>query len=325
VARPPVIFLMGPTCSGKTGAAVALVQRLPLEIINVDSALVYQGLEIGAARPEPEVLAVAPHRLLGFLDPAEPYSAARFRDDALREIADIRRAGRVPLLVGGTMLYFKALQQGLAAMPAADPAVRADIDAIAREHGWPEVHRLLAEVDPDSAARLKPNDGQRLQRALEVYRVTGETMTSLHQRQQAVALSDTGPGAGPAFPYTAINFALAPASRALLHDRIAVRFRAMLEAGLVEEVERLRSRGDLHRELPAIKAVGYRQVWDYLDGRYGYEEMVERGIIATRQLAKRQFTWLRGWPDLEWFDSDAPDLVGQLEGRLAPVLDSVSS
>lgn len=324
-ALKPVVFLMGPTCSGKTGAAVELVQRLPLEIINVDSALVYQGLEIGAARPEPEVLARAPHRLLGFLDPAEPYSAARFREDALREIADIHAAGRVPLLVGGTMLYFKALQQGLADLPAADPQVRAEIDAIARERGWPEVHRLLAEVDPETAARLKPNDGQRLQRALEVYRITGEPLSTLHRRQQSVALSDTESGGVPAFPYTANCFALAPGSRALLHERIAIRFRAMLEQGLVAEVERLRQRADLHRELPAIKAVGYRQVWDYLDGRYGYEEMVERGIIATRQLAKRQFTWLRGWPDLGWFDSDAPDLIERLESRLAPLLDSVFS
>lgn len=324
-ALKPVVFLMGPTCSGKTGAAVELVQRLPLEIINVDSALVYQGLEIGAARPEPEVLARAPHRLLGFLDPAEPYSAARFRADALREIAEIHAAGRVPLLVGGTMLYFKALQQGLADLPAADPAVRADIDAIAREHGWPEVHRLLAEVDPETAARLKPNDGQRLQRALEVYRITGEPLSTLHRRQQSVALSDTEGGAVPPFPYTTNCFALAPGSRVLLHERIAIRFRAMLEQGLVAEVERLRQRADLHRELPAIKAVGYRQVWDYLDGRYGYEEMVERGIIATRQLAKRQFTWLRGWPGLQWFDSDAPDLIEQLESRLAPLPDSVFS
>ena len=316
---------MGPTCSGKTGAAVELVQRLPLEIINVDSALVYKGLEIGAARPEPEVLAKAPHRLLGFLDPAEPYSAARFRDDALREIADIHASGRIPLLVGGTMLYFKALQQGLADLPAASPEVREAIDAIAREHGWPEVHRLLAEVDPETAARLKPNDGQRLQRALEVYRLTGEPLSALHRRQKAVSLSDTEESPSSAFPYTATCLALAPASRALLHERIAIRFRAMLEAGLVEEVQRLKSRGDLHRELPAIKAVGYRQVWDYLDGRYSYDEMVERGIIATRQLAKRQFTWLRGWPELEWFDADSPELIERLESRLAPLLDSVFS
>lgn len=321
---PPVVFLMGPTCSGKTGAAVQLVQRLPLEIINVDSALVYCGLDIGAARPEPEVLARAPHRLLGFLDPSEPYSAARFRDDALREIEDIHRAGRVPLLVGGTMLYFKALQQGLAELPAADPALRAELEAEARNKGWPAMHARLATLDPPSAERLKPNDGQRIQRALEVVLLTGVPLSEWHRRQ-SVALSDMEPGAASAFPYTAHCLALAPASRALLHDRIAVRFRAMLEAGLVEEVARLKARGDLHRELPAIKAVGYRQVWDYLDGQYSYDEMVERGIIATRQLAKRQFTWLRGWPGLEWYDSDAPDLVGRLERRLAPVLESVFS
>ncbi|MEE4251787.1 MAG: tRNA (adenosine(37)-N6)-dimethylallyltransferase MiaA [Alcanivoracaceae bacterium] len=316
---------MGPTCSGKTGAAVELVQRLPLEIINVDSALVYQGLEIGAARPEPEVLAKAPHRLLGFLDPSEPYSAARFREDALGEIADIHANGKIPLLVGGTMLYFKALQQGLADLPAADPVVREAIDAIAREHGWPEVHRQLAEVDPETAARLKPNDGQRLQRALEVYRLTGEPLSALHRKQKSVALSDTEENPSPTFPYTATCLALAPTSRALLHERIAVRFHTMLEDGLVEEVRQLKSRGDLHRELPAIKAVGYRQVWDYLDGLYSYEEMVDRGIIATRQLAKRQFTWLRGWPELEWFDSDHPQLIERLENRLAPLLDSVFS
>jgi tRNA dimethylallyltransferase len=323
VALKPVVFLMGPTCSGKTGAAVELVQRLPAQIINVDSALVYRGLEIGAARPEPAVLAKAPHRLLGFLDPTEPYSAARFRDDALAEIRDIHAAGSMPLLVGGTMLYFKALQQGLAKLPAADPEVREQIDAIAREHGWPEVHRLLAEVDPEAAARLKPNDSQRLQRALEVYRITGQPLSELHRQQKAVALSDSAGGGEAAFPYTAHCFALAPSSRALLHDRIATRFHTMLADGLVEEVERLRSRGDLHRELPAIKAVGYRQVWDYLDGRYSYDEMVERGIIATRQLAKRQFTWLRGWPGLEWLDSDAPDLIERLTGRLAPLAKSV--
>ena len=315
---------MGPTCSGKTGAAVALTERLPLDIINVDSALVYRDLDIGAARPEPEVLARAPHRLLGFLDPAEPYSAARFRDDALREIAVIHQAGRVPLLVGGTMLYFKALQQGLAPLPAADPAMRAELEAEARAHGWPALHARLATLDPPTAERLKPNDGQRIQRALEVVQLTGVPLSEWHRRQ-SVALSDTGQGSAAAFPYTPCCLALAPASRALLHDRIAVRFRAMLEAGLVEEVARLKARGDLHRELPAIKAVGYRQVWDYLDGRYSYDEMVERGIIATRQLAKRQFTWLRGWPGLEWHDSDAPDLVERLERRLAPLLDSVFS
>lgn len=303
---------MGPTCSGKTGAAIALVQRLPFEIINVDSALVYRGLDIGAARPSPEELAQAPHRLLGFLDPTEPYSAARFREDALAEIADIHAAGKIPLLVGGTMLYFKALQQGLANMPAANPELRAEMEAVAEEKGWPELHRQLAEVDPEAAARLKPNDGQRIQRALEVFRLTGQSLSDLHRQQRSVALSDSADGDSVPFPYNTKSFALAPASRALLHERIAVRFHAMLDAGLVEEVERLRARGDLRRELPAIKAVGYRQVWDYLDGQYGYPEMVERGIIATRQLAKRQFTWLRGWPELEWLDSDAPDLIERL-------------
>jgi len=316
---------MGPTCSGKTGAAIALAQRLPFEIINVDSALVYRGLEIGAARPSPEELAQAPHRLLGFLDPTEPYSAARFREDALAEIADIHAAGRIPLLVGGTMLYFKALQQGLANMPAADPVLRAEMEAVAAEKGWPELHRQLAEVDPEAAARLKPNDGQRIQRALEVFRLTGQSLSDLHRQQRSVALSDSADNDKVPFPYNTKSFALAPASRALLHERIALRFHAMLDAGLVEEVEKLRARGDLRRELPAIKAVGYRQVWDYLDGQYGYAEMVERGIIATRQLAKRQFTWLRGWPELEWFDSDAPDLTEQLERSLAPLVDSVFS
>ena len=316
---------MGPTCSGKTGAAIALVQRLPFEIINVDSALVYQGLEIGAARPSPEELSQAPHRLLGFLDPTEPYSAARFREDALAEIADIHTAGKIPLLVGGTMLYFKALQQGLANMPAADSILRAEMEAVAAEKGWPELHRQLAEVDPEAAERLKPNDGQRIQRALEVFRLTGQSLSDLHRQQRSVALSDSAGSSNTAFPYNTKSFALAPASRALLHERIAVRFRAMLDAGLVEEVEKLRARGDLRRELPAIKAVGYRQVWDYLDGQYGYAEMVERGVIATRQLAKRQFTWLRGWPELEWFDSDAPDLIEQLERSLAPLVDSVFS
>lgn len=316
---------MGPTCSGKTGAAVELVQSLPLEIINVDSALVYKDLNIGAARPEPEVLAKAPHRLMGFLDAAESYSAARFREDALREIADIHATGKVPLLVGGTMLYFKALQQGLANLPAADLVLRAEMEAIARQHGWPELHRQLAEVDAETAARLEPNDGQRIQRALEVYRLTGEPLSVLHRRHRAVALSDTEESASSAFPYTAHCFALAPPSRALLHDRIAVRFRTMLAEGLVAEVETLKARPDLHRELPAIKAVGYRQVWDYLDGQYSYGEMVERGIIATRQLAKRQFTWLRSWENLAWLDSDAPDLIERLKNRLADPLSSVFS
>lgn len=325
MSAPPVIFLMGPTCSGKTALAVELVQRLPLEIINVDSALVYRGLEIGAARPEPEVLSRAPHRLLGFRDPVEPYSAAEFREDALREIRDIHRVGRVPLLVGGTMLYFRALMTGLAQLPSADAALRARLEAEAAASGWPALHRRLAEVDPVTAARLKPNDGQRIQRALEVFMLSGEPLSVHHARQKTVPLSDTAGRPYAAFPYTLQSLAVAPASRALLHERIAQRFRQMLEDGLVNEVEGLRRRGDLNRELPAMKSVGYRQVWDYLEGYYDYTTMVERGIVATRQLAKRQFTWLRGWPSLHWLDSEADGLVAQAEALLAPSLDWVFS
>lgn len=317
--QPPVIFLMGPTCSGKTALAIELVQQLPLEIINVDSALVYQDLVIGAARPSPAELALAPHRLLAFRDPARPYSAAAFRDDALAEIRDIHASGRVPLLVGGTMLYFKALMEGLALLPAADEAVRAELLAEAERLGWPALHAQLATVDPDTAARLKPNDGQRIQRALEVYRLSGQPLSALH-RAQHDSLSDKGDRGAQAFPYTVLSMAIAPAERATLHSRIAERFMAMLDAGLVAEVEALRARGDLDRDLPAIKAVGYRQVWDYLDGCYGYDEMVAKGIAATRQLAKRQFTWLRRWPDLHWLDSDDPARVDKATELLAPLI-----
>ncbi len=321
----PVIFLMGPTCSGKTALAVELVQRLPLEIINVDSALVYDGLTIGAAKPEPELLARAPHRLLGFRDLTEPYSAAEFREDALREIAEIHAAGRVPLLVGGTMLYFKALVEGLAQLPAADAQVRAELEAEAADKGWPAMHFQLAQVDPVTAARLKPTDSQRIQRALEVYRVSGEPLSHHHARQQAVPLSDSELSHTPAFPYTRFHLAIAPKTRALLHQRIALRFRQMLDDGLVGEVQALRQRGDLSADLPAIKAVGYRQVWEYLEGHYDLDAMQERGIVATRQLAKRQFTWLRGWPALHWLDSDDPEVVEQAMSLLAPVLESVFS
>lgn len=321
----PVIFLMGPTCSGKTALAVELVRRLPLDIVSVDSALVYRGLEIGAARPDAETLAVAPHRLLGFRDPAEPYSAADFREDALREIQAIHARRRIPLLVGGTMLYFRTLVTGLADLPAADANTRADIEAEASRLGWPAMHDKLAEVDPATAARLKPNDSQRIQRALEVWLLTGEPLASLHARDTSVPLSDIGHGPTPAFPYTFQSLAVAPCSRAELHDRIARRFRQMLDDGLVEEVAQLKRRPDLTRELPAIRSVGYRQVWDYLEGNCEYETMIERGIVATRQLAKRQFTWLRRWPELTWLDSDTPDLVNRTEALLAPLVESLLS
>jgi tRNA dimethylallyltransferase len=324
VVTKPVIFLMGPTCSGKTGLAVELVQRLPVEIINCDSALVYADLDIGAAKPEAKVLATAPHRLLGFRALTQPYSAAEYRQDALREIEDIHDNGRIPLLVGGTMLYFKALAEGLADLPAADPAVRARLSAQAAELGWPAMHARLAEIDAITAERLKPMDGQRIQRALEVFEISGIALSEHHHRQ-AVSLSNSDVGHSSVFPYTLLSLAVGPQSRAVLHQRIAMRFGQMLDAGLIAEVEQLRARDDISSELPAMKSVGYRQVWEYLDGHYDYETMVDRAVIATRQLAKRQFTWLRGWPALTWLNSDAEDFVEQAVACLAPLQESVFS
>ena len=295
----PVIFLMGPTASGKTDLAIALRQHLPVEIISVDSALVYRGLDIGSAKPTAAEQAAAPHRLLDIRDPAEPYSAADFCADAEREIAAIHAAGRIPLLVGGTMLYFKALLDGMAEMPEADTQVRAQIECEAQEFGWPHIHAQLALVDPVTAAEIHPNHSQRVSRALEVYRVSGLTMSQLRERQmqsQRQSFSER---------FNLCQLAIAPRDRAVLHERIALRFNKMLAAGFVDEVKCLQARGDLHEALPAIRAVGYRQAWDYLNGTLSYDAMVERGIIATRQLAKRQFTWLRGWStspnsDLHW-------------------------
>jgi tRNA dimethylallyltransferase len=295
--KPLLIFLMGPTASGKTDLAIALRQCLPVDVISVDSALIYRDMDIGTAKPSAAELALAPHRLINICDPAQSYSAAEFRRDALRDIEAIVAAGRIPLLVGGTMLYFKALLEGLADMPAADPAVRAAIEAEAAHAGWPAIHAQLAAVDPETAAAIHPNHSQRLCRALEVYRVSGETMTALRARQQR----DAGDLRNR---YQVVQVAMAPRQRAVLHARIARRFELMLAQGLVAEVERLRARGDLHADLPAIRAVGYRQVWEYLDGACTEAVMVERGVAATRQLAKRQLTWLRGWPDLHWLCTD---------------------
>ncbi|BBP62985.1 tRNA dimethylallyltransferase [Pseudomonas sp. Cab53] len=299
---PPAIFLMGPTAAGKTDLAIELTKVLPCELISVDSALVYRGMDIGTAKPSKALLAEFPHRLIDILDPAEAYSAADFRRDALQAMDEITARGKIPLLVGGTMLYYKALVDGLADMPAADPEVRAQIEEEAARLGWQVLHAQLALIDPESAARIHPNDPQRLSRALEVYRVSGLSMTALRQRQSAQSTEAAASGLQQ-LPYTVANLAIAPASRQVLHRRIEQRFTLMLEQGFIDEVVALRKRSDLHAGLPSIRAVGYRQVWDYLDGKLTSAEMQERGIIATRQLAKRQFTWLRSWTDLHWLDS----------------------
>ncbi len=296
---------MGPTAAGKTDQAVALTRELPCELVSVDSALVYRGMDIGTAKPEPEVLAEAPHRLIDILDPAEAYSAARFREDALAEMAEITAAGRIPLLVGGTMPYYTALTEGLSAMPSADPEVRERLDAEERAVGLAELHRRLAAADPASGERIHPNDPQRIKRALELIELTGRTPSELYAEQKA---------AEP--PYRWVRIALAPAERSVLHERIERRFDLMLEQGFIEEVEGLRARGDLSLDLPSMRAVGYRQVWEYLDGTLDRERMCERGIVATRQLAKRQFTWLRSTPDIEWLDP----LTGGVTDRLLQFL-----
>lgn len=316
---PPAIFLMGPTAAGKTDLAIELARLLPCELISVDSALVYRGMDIGTAKPSKEVLAEFPHRLIDIRDPAESYSAADFRTDALAAMAEVTAAGRIPLLVGGTMLYFKALLEGLADMPSADPGVRAELEAWAQAEGWAVLHAELERVDPESAARIHPNDPQRLIRALEVYRVSGMSMSD-HRRRQASENEGSGaPGSGQ-LPYTVAHLAIAPLQRQVLHARIAQRFRQMLEQGFVAEVESLRARSDLHAALPSIRAVGYRQVWEYLEGKLSYAEMEARGVIATRQLAKRQFTWLRSWSHLHWLDS----LAGDNLPRALKILEAVS-
>jgi tRNA dimethylallyltransferase len=309
-SQRPVVFLMGPTASGKTDAAVSLVRDLPLEIVSVDSALVYRGMDIGTAKPDADILAQAPHRLIDIRDPSQAYSAAEFCDDALREIAAIHAAGRIPLLTGGTMLYFRALQHGLARLPSADPAVRARLERAAAEKGWAALHARLQRVDPATAARLHPNDAQRVQRALEVHELTGRALSELTESENQEQ-----------FPYPLVKLVVAPSSRAALHERIGRRFRGMLDAGFVDEVVALRSRDDLGPELPSMRAVGYRQVWEYLDGRYDHAEMCERGIAATRQFAKRQLTWLRREKDAYWFDSMAPGLAATLRERLEGVID----
>ncbi|STY61835.1 tRNA (adenosine(37)-N6)-dimethylallyltransferase MiaA [Mannheimia glucosida] len=293
--KPLALFLMGPTASGKTDLAIALRQELPVEVISVDSALIYKGMDIGTAKPSKEELALAPHRLIDILDPAESYSAMNFHADALREMADITAQGKIPLLVGGTMLYYKALLEGLSPLPSADPAIRAEIESRAAQHGWATLHQELVKIDPIAGARINPNDSQRINRALEVFYITGKTMTELTAQQ------------GEALPYNILQFAIAPQDRAVLHQRIEQRFHKMIELGFEEEVKRLFLRKDLHINLPSIRCVGYRQMWEYLQGDISLDEAIFKGICATRQLAKRQITWLRGWQgELTWLDSLAP-------------------
>ena len=301
MSKPLAIFLMGPTASGKSALAMELVQRLPCDIISVDSALVYRGMDIGTAKPTATELALAPHRLIDLLDPAQAYSAADFCRDALREMAAITAAGRIPLLVGGTMLYYKALLDGLSPLPEAEPQIRAQIEAEAQALGWAVLHQQLLQIDPVAGARIHPNDPQRLSRALEVFRITGKTMTELTQQT------------GCELPYRTLQYAIAPTDRALLRQRIAERFDAMLEQGFEAEVRQLFERGDLSPDLPSIRCVGYRQMWDYLAGVIDYGEMRYRGTVATNQLAKRQLTWLRGWSHpLTWLETGSqlnPDII----------------
>ncbi len=300
------LCIAGPTAAGKTGAALAVAEALaarrPVEIVSVDSALVYRGMDIGTAKPSAEERAAVPHHLIDILDPTQSYSAAQFVADAQRLIEEIAARGHLPLLVGGTMLYFKALFDGIDAMPASDPVVRAAIDAEAMEHGWPAMHAELARIDPPTAARLQPGDSQRIQRALEVWRISGQPISSFHSGRPRAASH-------------APLISLEPADRAWLHRRIAQRFHAMLDAGFMGEVQALRARGDLHPTLPSMRCVGYRQAWEALDRDESLIAMTERGIAATRQLAKRQITWLRSMPQREVVTCDAPDAMARVVRR----------
>jgi tRNA dimethylallyltransferase len=302
---PPAIFLMGPTASGKTGVAVELAQHLPVELISVDSALVFRDMNIGTAKPDAATLARAPHHLIDIISPTEAYSAAAFRHDALRLMADITARGKVPLLVGGTMLYFKALREGLSPLPQADTEVRAKLDAIIAQHGIEHLHAELAKVDAATAARLHSTDTQRIQRAMEIFLVSGKPMSELIRQQEQDEL-----------PYDVLPIALLPADRAVLHQRIAVRFEQMLKDGLLDELKRLRQRYPLHRDMTSMRCVGYRQAWEFLEGEISEGELLEKGIAATRQLAKRQLTWLRSMEVVE-VDCLAADMQAQVAQRVA--------
>ena len=324
-ALPPAIFIMGPTASGKTDLALQLCRRLPCDIISVDSAMIYRGMNIGTAKPSATELAQAPHRLINICDPADTYSAADFRRDALAEMANITAAGRIPLLVGGTMMYFKALLHGMSDLPSANQQVREQLLQQAELQGWEALHRELAAADPVAARLIHPNNRQRLIRALEVHRLTGQPISSSWQALTAVTDNPAGANAfddedytyvtrwqadsGPSLPYTVTQLAIAPLQRQTLHERIHRRFLAMLDAGLLDEVESLMARGDLDPSMPSMRCVGYRQAWEFLSGRCGHADFVEKGVAATRQLAKRQLTWLRKWPDAVWLDSNSNDIL----------------
>lgn len=296
---------MGPTASGKTALAFQLHDQLPCDIVSVDSALVYRDMDIGTAKPTQEELASYPHRLINIKDPSESYSAAEFCKDALAEIAEIRGKGRIPLLVGGTMMYFKSLIEGISPLPEADAKVREEIEKKAQQYGWQTIHDELAQVDPVSAERIHPNDPQRLTRALEVFQLTGKTLTQLTATKGETVTGDI------------LQFAIAPKERADLHKRIALRYELMLAQGFEQEVVKLKQRDDLHENLPSIRCVGYRQMWQYLNGEYSHDDMVFKGICATRQLAKRQLTWLRNWPNLQWLDMENEDNLQQIVQALS--------
>ncbi len=300
---------MGPTASGKTDLALALAEQMPCHLVSVDSALVYKGMDIGSAKPDRGTLAKYPHALVDIRDPAEPYSASDFVEDALFEIERAHKQNKVPVLVGGTMLYYKVLMEGLDDLPAADPDLRASIDARAKVEGWPALHAELAKVDPETAARLHPNHNQRIQRALEVYEITGRPLSGIHASQKTRNLDDM---------YDIRQLAMMPHERKTLHERIELRLEKMFAEGFLEEVASLYKRGDLHRELPSIRAVGYRQVWAYFEGEYGLEEARFKALVATRNLAKRQLTWLRGWESLPILYTDNE------QGRKLPVAELVT-
>ena len=306
---PPAIAIMGPTASGKTAAALSIAQAIPAEIISVDSALVYRGMDIGTAKPTLDELAAVPHHLIDIIDPLDAYSVAQFRNDTLRLVAEITARGKLPLLVGGTMLYFKGLADGLDDLPGADAALRVQLEADAAAIGWPAMHARLAQLDPPTAARLAPNDAQRVGRALEIIALSGQPMSALLALREKTVL-----------PFRLQSFALEPSDRAVLHARIATRFDAMLkDDALLDEVDGLRRRGDLHPGLPSMRCVGYRQAWDYLDGRIDRATLRETGIIATRQLAKRQLTWLRAMPERIVIDCLSSDPAAQMLAQIQPL------